>query len=110
MPEILWKAYIDFEIEEEEHERVRALYQALLQRTKHVKVWISFANFEASIEHTKKAREIYEEADRSLQSETQKEERVLCLEAWREFETKHGNDETGCDKEEDAEKSEETKE
>ena len=94
MPEILWKAYIDFEVEEEEHDRVRALYKALLQRTKHVKVWISFANYEASIEHTKKAREIYEEADGSLQSDTQKEERVLCLEAWREFETTHGTDKT----------------
>ena len=94
MPEVLWKAYIDFEIEEEEHERVRALYQSLLQRTKHVKVWISFANFEACIEQTKLARKIFTEADRSLQSDTQKEERVLCLEAWRDFENAHGTPES----------------
>ena len=40
MPEVLWKAYIDFELEQEEFERTRALYRRLLQRTKHVKVSI----------------------------------------------------------------------
>jgi len=38
MPEVLWKAYIDFELEQEEFGRTRNLYQRLLQRTKHVKV------------------------------------------------------------------------
>jgi len=38
MPEVLWKAYIDFEIEQEEFDRTRQLYQRLLQRTHHVKV------------------------------------------------------------------------
>lgn len=35
---VLWKAYIDFEIEEGENERVRILYESLLQRTQHIKV------------------------------------------------------------------------
>jgi crooked neck len=48
MPETLWKAYIDFEIEQQEDERVRTLYERLLERTKHVKVWISFAQFEGN--------------------------------------------------------------
>lgn len=48
MPETLWKAYIDFEIEQEETENVRTLYERLLERTKHVKVWISFAQFEGN--------------------------------------------------------------
>jgi len=38
MPEVLWKAYIDFELEQEEFGKTRNLYQRLLQRTKHVKV------------------------------------------------------------------------
>ncbi|CAH8491830.1 unnamed protein product [Heterobilharzia americana] len=46
MPELLWKAYIDFEIEQYDWERARSLYRRLLNRTKHVKVWISLANFE----------------------------------------------------------------
>lgn len=43
MPEIVWKAYIDFEFEEREWERVDALYERLLAKSGHVKVWISYA-------------------------------------------------------------------
>ena len=38
MPEVLWKAYIDFEIEQEEFNNTRNLYRRLLRRTQHVKV------------------------------------------------------------------------
>jgi crooked neck len=38
MPEVLWKAFIDFEVELEERDRTRQLYRRLLQRTHHVKV------------------------------------------------------------------------
>lgn len=48
MPELLWKAYIDLEIEEGERERARALYERLLERSGHVKVWISYALFEGA--------------------------------------------------------------
>lgn len=48
MPELLWKSWIDFEYEEEEYERTRELYERLLRRTSHVKVWVSFAQFEAN--------------------------------------------------------------
>jgi crooked neck len=43
---MLWKAYIDFEISEGEGDNVRALYGKLLEKTNHVKVWISFGQFE----------------------------------------------------------------
>ncbi|OWK59381.1 Crooked neck-like protein 1 [Lonchura striata] len=36
MPEVLWKSYIDFEIEQEEYEKTRSLYWWLLQRTQHI--------------------------------------------------------------------------
>lgn len=42
------QAYIDFEIEEAERERARHLYERLLERTSHVKVYISYALMEAS--------------------------------------------------------------
>ncbi|PRW59332.1 Crooked neck 1 [Chlorella sorokiniana] len=48
MPEVLWKAYIDFEIGEGNREGARELYERLLQRTRHVKVWLSYAKFEAT--------------------------------------------------------------
>lgn len=43
MPELLWKGYIDFELAENEFERVKQLYERLLQRSSHVKVR-KFAN------------------------------------------------------------------
>lgn len=42
------QSYIDFEIGEGERERCRELYERLLQRTHHVKVWMSYADFEAA--------------------------------------------------------------
>lgn len=49
MPELLWKAYIDFEEEEGEYDRTRQLYERLLEKTGHVKVWISYAHFEINV-------------------------------------------------------------
>ncbi|KAG8364176.1 hypothetical protein BUALT_Bualt19G0099800 [Buddleja alternifolia] len=71
MPELLWKAYIDFEISESEYERTRALYERLLDRTKHLKVWISYAKFEASA---------MEEGERDYE-----QKRKCCLERAREW-------------------------
>lgn len=42
------QVYIDFEISEHEYEKTRQLYERLLDRTRHLKVWISYAKFEAS--------------------------------------------------------------
>lgn len=47
MPELLWKSYIDFEIEEGERARARALYERLIEKSGHFKVWVSYALFEA---------------------------------------------------------------
>ena len=58
IPEILWKAYIDFEVEQEEWNKVRNLYERLLDKTKHMKVWLSYAKFETSIEEINTAREV----------------------------------------------------
>jgi crooked neck len=43
------QAYIDFEIEQEENDKARSLYERLLERTQHVKVWMSFAQFELTL-------------------------------------------------------------
>lgn len=47
MPEVLWKAFIDFEVEEGERGRARELYERLVVLSGHFKVWISYALFEA---------------------------------------------------------------
>ncbi|KAG2468092.1 CRNL1 protein, partial [Polypterus senegalus] len=97
MPEVLWKSYIDFEIEQEEYEKTRELYRRLLQRTQHVKVWISYAQFELSVESGErlmKCRQIYEEANKALRNCEEKEERLLLLESWRDFESEFGTEAT----------------
>uniref|UniRef100_A0A8C2FF10 Crooked neck-like protein 1 n=1 Tax=Cyprinus carpio TaxID=7962 RepID=A0A8C2FF10_CYPCA len=94
MPEVLWKSYIDFEIEQEEYENTRGLYKRLLQRTQHVKVWISYGQFELSIDsddRIQRCRQIYEEANKSMQGCEEKEERLMLLESWREFEDEFGS-------------------
>ena len=63
IPEAVWKAYIDFEVEEGEYERARALYVRLLNKTNHVKVWISFAEFEVGIPEEGEEEEEEEEED-----------------------------------------------
>ncbi|KAJ3686243.1 hypothetical protein LUZ61_015407 [Rhynchospora tenuis] len=57
MPELLWKAYIDFEISERNFENTRELYENLLERTKHLKVWLSYAKSEASAHYDNKELE-----------------------------------------------------
>lgn len=93
MPEVLWKAYIDFEIDEGEGNHARKLYERLLERTSHVKVWISFAQFEATeIGHgMETARQLLDKAYQQLKEEGLKEERVLLLDAWRALEQEKGD-------------------
>ncbi|THV04777.1 protein prenylyltransferase [Dendrothele bispora CBS 962.96] len=118
MPELLWKAYIDFEVEEGEREAARALYDRLVQLSGHVKVWISYALFEAEAmplpraerdeedeeededEEQKmvpgdpdRARAVFDRAYNDLKSKGMKSERVALLEVWKTFEENQGNGE-----------------
>ncbi|KAH9908799.1 cell cycle control protein [Xylariomycetidae sp. FL2044] len=112
MPELLWKAYIDFEEEEGEYDKTRDLYERLLEKTDHVKVWISYAHFEINIpeeeeeeegdgneekpvseEAKARARKVFERAHKSMKEKELKEERVSLLNAWLSFERTHGSGE-----------------
>jgi crooked neck len=64
MPELLWKAYIDFEVEEGERARARALYERLAAASGHWKVWVAYAMFEAQpIQLPRDEREDEDEGD-----------------------------------------------
>lgn len=93
MPEMIWKGYIDFEIEEGEADHARKLYERLLQRTGHVKVWISFAQFEGTEigKGVPEARSVFTKAYDQLKADGAKEERVLLLDAWLVFEKSKGD-------------------
>ena len=52
-------------------------------------MWISFTKFElttSSEDCVEKARGIYKEANESLRNTDEKEERMMLLEAWKDFE------------------------
>lgn len=86
-PELLWMHYIDMEASLGELDRARSLYKALLQRTKHLKVWISYAKFEHADAHSDaNARRIFEEAEAYFKAEQLRDERALLLETWLDFE------------------------
>ena len=74
MPEILWKAYIDFEVEEGERAIARALYERLIALSGHVKVWISYALFEAEAIPLPRAERDEEEED---EEDEEKEPKVV---------------------------------
>ncbi|KAL2122550.1 hypothetical protein VTJ04DRAFT_3005 [Mycothermus thermophilus] len=114
MPEIVWKAYIDFEEEEGQYERTRALYERLLEKASHPKVWISYAQFEINIPDEEeveeaegeeeeerpvseaakaRARRVFERAHQSMKDRDLKAERASLLAAWHEFEKTHGTQE-----------------
>jgi crooked neck len=89
MPENVWKAFIDMEISLELYDRVRELYKRLMQRTKHVKVWLSYAKFETeNARDADLARAVYQEGSAHFkQNEPElKEERLLILENWLKLE------------------------
>ncbi|ESO00030.1 hypothetical protein HELRODRAFT_185792 [Helobdella robusta] len=95
MPEILWKAFIDFETKLEEFDNVRRLYKELLKRTQHVKVWISYAQFELSVadeNSVRKCREVYRQANKEMKLNDAREERVMLLDVWKQFEFDHGDE------------------
>ena len=110
MPELVWQKYIEFEDDETEYDRARALYERLLEKTNHVKVWMAYARFEINVregedeeedeatesqnvseEAKQRARKIFERANKSMKEQDSKEERVVLLNAWRSFESTHGS-------------------
>jgi len=94
MPEIVWKAYIDFEIKEQESNNARDLYKRLLEHTQHAKVWLSLAKFELAVEspnNVANARKVYKEASVVLKDVKDSAQRVMLLEAWKTFEAENGD-------------------
>jgi len=43
MPETVWRAYLDNEMELKNYDKARDLYERLLERSKHIKIWVAYA-------------------------------------------------------------------
>ena len=96
-PELLWKFYIDFELSLNEYDNARSLYRRLLDRTKHTKVWLSFAEFEQSLGKVDAMRSVFDEADKYFASplgSSMREERASLLEKWLKAEQAVGTPES----------------
>lgn len=87
MPEIVWKSYIDFEDYEGEYERERQLYERLLQKTDHVKVWINYARFEINVPDEEEEEE-EEEEERPISDEAKRRARAVFERAHNVFKEK----------------------
>lgn len=86
-----------FQTEQEEWDNVRNLYERLLERTSHVKVWISFAKSEMNVPSDRaleSARSIFHRANKNLCKCPEKEQRMMLLEAWHDFEKEYGDSES----------------
>ncbi|BFG34861.1 hypothetical protein CerSpe_211350 [Prunus speciosa] len=106
-PGLLWKAYIDFERWEGEVERARQIYERLLDRTQHLKVWLSYAKFEAQGHQSKdslvaqgreeqcvciqRCRGVFERAVKYLDKNKLKVERLMLIKEWLIMETSFGD-------------------
>lgn len=84
MPELLWKAYIDFEFGEGERDRTRALYERLLEKSKHLKIWLAYARFEMARLGAEDDEEEPEDGDEDAQPDPAKA-RTVYQRAYRYF-------------------------
>jgi len=91
MPETIWKRYIDLEESVEEYDNVRKLYERLLNRTQHVRVFSSYAQFEITVKDFARARKVMERGVETMKNEDKKEERAALLEQWLKMETSYGS-------------------
>eukprot|EP01025_Chloroclados_australasicus_P053227 TRINITY_DN6247_c0_g1_i1.p1 TRINITY_DN6247_c0_g1~~TRINITY_DN6247_c0_g1_i1.p1 ORF type:complete len:429 (+),score=91.06 TRINITY_DN6247_c0_g1_i1:147-1433(+) len=75
-PETLWKKYIDFETEVAQNgdrSRIRNLFERLLQKTQHVKVWLAYAKSENLPRKILGQQLSEEEREEKIQKAVQKE-------------------------------------
>jgi crooked neck len=90
--EVVWKSYIDLEIECMNWAGARSLFERLLDRSKGLAVWNSFAAFEAT--HTGEAdsaRTVYGRGYKWLKSVGAKSDCARLLASWLEFEQSLGD-------------------
>ncbi|TNN39100.1 Crooked neck-like protein 1 [Liparis tanakae] len=78
-------------------ERARAIFELAIgqPRLDMPEVWISYAKYELSIndsERLQKCRQIFEEANKGMRNCEEKEERLMLLESWRDFERESGSE------------------
>mmetsp|Transcript_73375 Transcript_73375/g.132114 ORF Transcript_73375/g.132114 Transcript_73375/m.132114 type:complete len:663 (+) Transcript_73375:106-2094(+) len=93
MPELVWKRYIDLEVGQDELDRARTVWQQLLGKSHHVRVYIAYADFEAvSCQSMPQCREALEKGANHFKAENRNEERAMILEHWLKLEEENGDE------------------
>lgn len=85
-PEDIWKFYIEYETINKNYDKVRKLYENLINKTNHVKVYNSFAKFEENNKDYLRCRIIYEKANNYYKLCKNNDDRADILYNWLEFE------------------------
>ncbi|CAE7458156.1 CRNKL1 [Symbiodinium natans] len=95
MPELVWKRYIDLEVSQNETDNARKVWQQLVSKSHHVRVYIAYSDFEAvTCQSMPKAREALEAGSRHFKVESRNEERAMLLEHLLKLEKEHGDDDS----------------
>lgn len=110
-------AFINYYKELFEYDRARKLFKDLLEEHDNVKIWIYYANFESSIPNEQqlnefnesddtsfefdiekpqkeKTRQVFQDALKHYKAKDMNEERVIILEAWKQYEQVYGDEHT----------------
>jgi len=92
MPELVWKRYIDLEVTHEEFDRARKVWQRLLSKSHHVRVYIAYSEFESdTVGSVERCREALETGITHFKSENRPEERAMLLEHFLKVEEEKGD-------------------
>ncbi|EDO08038.1 tetratricopeptide repeat (TPR) domain containing protein [Babesia bovis T2Bo] len=94
MPETVWNRYIEIEREWQQYAHVRNIYERLLLKTTHIKVFLSYCEFEFTSGFPDNARAIAERALEYYKASNHQVERAGMLAHLLKFERTYGNDET----------------
>eukprot|EP00382_Lankesteria_abbotti_P004336 CAMPEP_0113851798 /NCGR_PEP_ID=MMETSP0372-20130328/4931_1 /TAXON_ID=340204 /ORGANISM="Lankesteria abbotti" /LENGTH=212 /DNA_ID=CAMNT_0000822829 /DNA_START=123 /DNA_END=758 /DNA_ORIENTATION=- /assembly_acc=CAM_ASM_000359 len=92
-PELIWKAYIDAEVNNGDIARARQLFERLLERTQHSKVFKSYADFEVKDgESMIRCRSVIQRGLTTCRESEWEEERKNLLEHWLKLEVENGDE------------------
>ena len=92
-PEVLWKAYIDFEISQGESANAIKLFERLLDFSDHIKVYATYAKYLVTLGAIDDARAVYARGFQAAADAQNTPHRLAGLRAWHAFEQEHGSDE-----------------
>lgn len=92
MPELLWKRYIDLNVANQDFPAAREIYEKLVHKSHHLRIYKTYAEFEADeCENVERAREIFKRGIAKFKDEQKNEDRANLLEAWIFMEKTKGN-------------------